>query len=226
MISFKQDGYIVLALPESLDRHNAAPLTELIEGNLAKGNLRYIADAAKLTYIDSFGISVLLRESKRVQASGGEMRIRNLTGQPLDLVWLTGTDGFLVLEGSPDSSDKMANRSVGSDFKVLRSVDSSVEILAFQGTMCFPIATKVLQKEFEALLTQSHKVLLDFSNLNYLDSVSMSELLSFNHKLRRLGGTLRICCPNNIVKDILDAQNLRVIIPIQGTREEALRDLK
>ena len=226
MISFMQDGCLVLALPESLDRHNASRLTELIEDNLAKGNLRYIADAAKLNYIDSFGTSVLLRESKRMQTTGGEMRVRNLTGQPLDLVRLTGTDGFLTIETAGNSSDKMNVRSPGGDFKVLRTTEESVELVGLSGTLCFPVATKTLQKEFEALLTQGRRVLLDFAHLNYLDSVSVSDLLSFNHKLRRLGGALRICCPNRIVKDILEAQNLRVIIPIHATRSAGLADWK
>ncbi len=226
MITFVQDGWVVVALPETLDRHNSPELSNLIQKQIETGKTRFVADAAKLNYIDSFGISVLLRESKRIQASGGELKIRNLKGQPLDLVWLTGTDTFLVLEAAqPVPGQKpLEVRPSSGEFRITRENETNAVAVVLYGTICFPTASTSLHQEFESLLSPGQKVVLDFAQLLYLDSATMSEILSFNHKLKQVGGSLRICNPNSIVKDILDAQNLNVIIPVHASRFKALEN--
>jgi len=84
-----ENDVLIIAADGGLDRHTskefAERILELIEGGITK----IIIDCAKLTYISSWGLGVLLRLHKRAKNAGGEVKIANVHSRIVEILNLT-----------------------------------------------------------------------------------------------------------------------------------------
>ncbi len=85
---------VVVALDGRLDTLTSPQL----EGELAKVTANEIDfDFAKLDYISSAGLRVLLGTQKRLSASGGKMTIKNVCKAVMDVFDITGFSSILTI---------------------------------------------------------------------------------------------------------------------------------
>lgn len=61
-------------------------------------------DFARLEYISSAGLGILLRTQKRVMGQGGGLRLVNVSNHIRDVFRYSGFDKIFVIASSPDSS--------------------------------------------------------------------------------------------------------------------------
>jgi anti-anti-sigma factor len=78
------------------------------------------------------------------------------------------------------------------------------------------------QKSLDAVLTSAKKVVLDFSQLDYISSAGLRVLLGAAKKLRSSGGKLGMFGLNQSVKEVFDISGFSSILPISQSEEEAL----
>jgi anti-sigma B factor antagonist len=66
------------------------------------------------------------------------------------------------------------------------------------------------------------KLVLDFSNVDFLTSAMLGKLVSINRKIKEKGGTLRLCgvCPN--IRLIFKYTALDTIFDIRDTQSDAV----
>ena len=66
------------------------------------------------------------------------------------------------------------------------------------------------------------KLVLDFSNVDFLSSAMLGKLISINRKMKERGGTLRLCgiCPN--IRLIFKYTHLETIFDIRDTQSDAV----
>ena len=69
------------------------------------------------------------------------------------------------------------------------------------------------------------KIIINLENLNYLSSSGLRVFLGTAKKLMATGGTVKLCCPNDVVKDILDISGFSTILDVRNTEEEALNEM-
>lgn len=91
--SQEQSGVLRLRFTGELDHHDAKSsmklIEELIDENLPRD---CIIDLSGLSFMDSSGIAVILRISKRMNDMGGRAWVENPAGQPLRVLDASGID--------------------------------------------------------------------------------------------------------------------------------------
>jgi len=66
------------------------------------------------------------------------------------------------------------------------------------------------------------RVLLDFSELDFISSAGLRTLLLAGKKLKRQGGELCLCSLNETVKDVFDISGFSALFKVYADRSEAI----
>ena len=91
--SQEQSGVLRLRFTGELDHHDAKSSMKLIEELIDEALPRdCIVDLSGLSFMDSSGIAVILRISKRMNDMGGRAWVENPAGQPLRVLEASGID--------------------------------------------------------------------------------------------------------------------------------------
>ncbi|MBN2097400.1 MAG: STAS domain-containing protein [Candidatus Omnitrophica bacterium] len=83
----------------------------------------------------------------------------------------------------------------------------------------------LVRKTFDQLIKQQEqKVLLNFSQVSYIDSSGLATLVEMLKRLRRFGGNLRLCNLSEKVKGLFEITKLDKLFQIFPEEEQALRE--
>jgi anti-sigma B factor antagonist len=86
------------------------------------------------------------------------------------------------------------------------------------------IVTEVNEQLSALVEKEGHRrLLLNFSNLKVLSSVAIAKLVSLQQKVSGYQGTLKVCCVNPNLLELLQYVGLDRYIDIYETQEAALR---
>lgn len=109
-IQSKQAGDVtVLSLKGSIDAMTAPKITEYIQGLVAQGHTRLVADLSGVDYTSSAGLRVLLGAIKETRSQGGDMR---LVGVQPDVMKVLNLSGFTnILKMYPETGLAVASYS-------------------------------------------------------------------------------------------------------------------
>jgi anti-anti-sigma factor len=88
----------VVTLDGEMDTHTAPRVTEALEGVFAAPVPMIVIDAAELRFLDSSGISELLRLRQRALDAGGSLRLRAASPAVRRVIEITGLVDVLGLE--------------------------------------------------------------------------------------------------------------------------------
>jgi anti-anti-sigma factor len=92
----------ILSLNGSIDALTAPMITEYIQGLVAKGNIKLVADFSGVDYTSSAGLRVLLGAIKETRAQGGDMRLAGVQPDVLKVLNLSGFTNILKMYPDPD----------------------------------------------------------------------------------------------------------------------------
>lgn len=94
---------VVVAVSGDLDAWSAdrlrAHLDDLING---QGNLSVVVDGREMSFIDSFGLSVLIDAGEQLRSKGGELRVEQPSRSAARVLAMTGFGEMLGLPTPPD----------------------------------------------------------------------------------------------------------------------------
>jgi anti-sigma B factor antagonist len=99
--------------------------------------------------------------------------------------------------------------------------NGEIQVLKFEGnldTNTSPKAQDALDKACEA----GSKVLVDFSNLDYVSSAGLRVLLMTAKKLKSQSGQFHICNLNETVQEVFEISGFSSIFNVFGDHEAAL----
>lgn len=82
----------------------APKVTEFIQGQVAKGKVKLVADFSGVDYTSSAGLRVMLGAIKETRAQGGDMRLANVQPDVLKVLNLSGFTNILKMFGDVDSA--------------------------------------------------------------------------------------------------------------------------
>lgn len=100
-------------------------------------------------------------------------------------------------------------------------VDDTV-ILHCKGRLQFCEEAAVFSKLAHAILDKGRNIVLDFSELEMIDSSGIGELVLLYMRARASGREVRIAQPTNRVVEILDLTNVSSLFRICSTTDAAL----
>ena len=84
-----------------------------------------------------------------------------------------------------------------------------------------------LEKELIPLIsTDTRKLLIDFSDLNYISSAGLRTLLLGAKKMQAAGGKLALCNMQEFIKEVFELAGFTAIFKIFASPEEAKRFLE
>ena len=82
-----------------------------------------------------------------------------------------------------------------------------------------------LRKEFDTIIRNNEKkVLIDFSNVSYIDSSGLATLIEMLQRLRKSGGAMRLASMSQKVKNVFEITKLAKLFAIADTREAGLNN--
>ena len=81
------------------------------------------------------------------------------------------------------------------------------------------------QAAFSSLLEQgASKVLVDLGKMNYISSAGLRVMLFVAKQLGTSGGELRICCLNDMAREVFDISGFSSILSVFASKEQAFED--
>lgn len=98
-------GLPLLRLVGEMDLRAATELREALLKALSEGSGSVRLDFARLTFIDSTIISVLIMARKRAETDGGTVVLRNVPGRIGRILSITGIDSLFPMEQESSPSD-------------------------------------------------------------------------------------------------------------------------
>ncbi len=111
------------------------------------------------------------------------------------------------------------------DISVRKSGD--VTIVDFNGRLAAGVSDTILPSVIgEILEGGSKKILLNLSNMDYIDSNGLGELVQAFRESQRMGASLRLLKPQDRVAKTLRLTNLLPMFSVYETEKEALAAFK
>jgi anti-sigma B factor antagonist/stage II sporulation protein AA (anti-sigma F factor antagonist) len=106
---------------------------------------------------------------------------------------------------------------------VTEDIRDDVSILHIEGRLDAISSPLAEHKIFDYINQGKHKLLLDFSKVDYLSSAGMRMLLSTTKKLKALDGKLVVCSVTPNVIDVLRMSGFDHVLDLARTEEDGLR---
>ena len=99
-----------------------------------------------------------------------------------------------------------------------------VVIVDFQGRLAVGVGDEVLPRLIEQLLSEGNtKILLNLSDMDYIDSNGLGELVQSLKTSKRFGASLRLLKPQDRVKKTLRLTNLLPMFSVYESESEAIK---
>jgi anti-sigma B factor antagonist len=99
-----------------------------------------------------------------------------------------------------------------------------VVIVDFRGRLAVGVGDEVLPRLVEQLLNEGNrKILLNLSDMDYIDSNGLGELVQSLKTSKRFGASLRLLKPQDRVKKTLRLTNLLPMFSVYDSEAEALQ---
>jgi len=100
-----------------------------------------------------------------------------------------------------------------------------VVIVDFEGRLAVGVGDNLLPRLIEQLLNEGNtKILLNLSDMEYIDSNGLGELVQSLKTSKRFGASLRLLKPQDRVKKTLRLTNLLPMFSVYDTEAEALKE--
>jgi anti-anti-sigma factor len=223
----RQDDVVTVYMLQRCEGEYAKKLYQALVDTELKTISNVIFDFNDTLFIDSSSVGMLVTIDKNLKAQDTCMTIRNLKKDIADLFSDTGLNLLFNIEteeGITEASVNLFETGVDIKLDVQTEVRDDVCIFHMSGVMNHPVGSRFFKQQFLLAIAEHKKILLDFEELTFFDSLSVSVVLSMHKLLKETGGSLRFCNTNYIVQDLFTTLNINQIIPIYETIESALAD--
>ena len=96
----KAQDVTVIELAGRLDSHSAGDIGDQLDAIGTSGEKRVLLNLAKLDYVSSAGLRVILRLSRLLKSHGGELRISDVGGLVASVLETAGFDSLLRIDAT------------------------------------------------------------------------------------------------------------------------------
>src|SRR5439155_8786672 len=111
--------------------------------------------------------------------------------------------------------------------KVSKRMAEGIPNVDINGRLVFGEETKILRNFVKDLLEVSgQSVVLNLSQLAYVDSGGIGTLVGLYTSAKAAGGDIKLACPNARVQHVLEITRLMTILSVFESEEQAIADLR
>jgi anti-anti-sigma factor len=216
-----------ISLPSRAGGRVSAELLQEFQKLVQDGFVKYVVDFSESAFVDSSTIGSLVSMASQVRDLSGSLVLRNLNTDLMDLFTETGLDTVFAIERGGEENRALVDlfeTKYDVKLEISREITGAICLMRLNGLMNHPIGTRYFKQQLLLAMTDYQKILLDFENLTYFDSLSVSVILGMSKLLKDTGGSLRICCANYIIQDLFSTLNIDQAIRQYDSVEEALAD--
>ncbi len=104
--------------------------------------------------------------------------------------------------------------------------NKNYDVLKIEGAVMMGDSKEIFVKALEKELMEKAKcVLIDFSDVNYIDSNGIGELVGYIEKFRELGSQLAMINPSKRIIELFKLTQLIDVFPIFSNEQEAVNKL-
>lgn len=96
----KKENALIVHLEGKLDAVSSPILEEALAEDMQSGEKKIALDFSHVDYLSSAGLRVLLSNTKKLKANGGDLRIYGMNEDVLEIVKMAGFERVLQLHNS------------------------------------------------------------------------------------------------------------------------------
>lgn len=102
---------------------------------------------------------------------------------------------------------------------------NSVVIVGLVGNLDTNTAPEAESQINEKLAAGTSKMIINLAEAKYVSSAGLRVFLATAKKMTAAGGAVKLCAPNEVVREILDISGFSTILDVKDTEEQALSDI-
>ena len=217
----------VICLPVHFGHGVVGEFMRCVKGEMGKVGVSLSVDFKETRMIESAAIGTLVSVAKDCRVNGVSLMLSNIHADIRDLFLQTGLHTIFTIEGNEGirsaETDMIVENSVDIRLSIEKESAGDVCILHMNGVMNNPDGSNYFKQEFLLTMARYTTIILDFIDVTFFDSLSVSVILNMNRLIRETGGTMRMYGLNEIVGDLFKSLNIHKVIPIFLSKEDALR---
>ncbi len=212
------ENTLVAMLPPHFTVLEAKGFGQEMRARAAHSGLEIVLDATNLVYLDSFGIGSIVEVLRSVRAQGGDLRVRNLSGEPLNLFQRSGLERIIPLE---EGESTQPDLSLRYGFET----HGRLQVFHCAGMVTFTHDGAKFEAALQQGLASHDALLLDLSELKYMDSETIGQLARLHCEAKAQGKRFGYCNANPLVADLLKRLGVASIVPGYDSLEQAIKAL-
>lgn len=106
----QRESGVVLAIPHGdLDHQTAPSLREKVEAQIEQGTRKVIIDCSKLSYISSYGLTVMVSLHKKLDQVQGQLKLCRTQGGVAEVLNITGLKRLFDIYPSVATAEEAFN---------------------------------------------------------------------------------------------------------------------
>jgi anti-sigma B factor antagonist len=114
---------------------------------------------------------------------------------------------------------------MGDRFSVQTEQVGDVAVLEVEGAADLATVPDFADHLWRAVDDGAPRIVVDLSDARFIDSRMVELLLKAAERVRRQSGRVAICCGGESIRQVLDLCGVSRIVPVRGSREEAIAAL-
>ena len=109
--------------------------------------------------------------------------------------------------------------------EIIEEIQDGINIYRLKGRLDANTSQRLEDEIFHAISEGSKKIIIDFSDLNYISSDGLRVILRATKAIKRADGQIMFCCMHDYVKEVLEIAKVDSLLPIVATMDDALKAL-
>ncbi|MFC3093386.1 STAS domain-containing protein [Alteromonas sediminis] len=106
----KNDGYLTVKVSGEMDSSRCAKVQPTIETIIQNGAQATVElDMSRVTFLDSSGVGLIVFMFKRLKATGGDLKLHSVNGQPRELIELLRIDKAMDVSWTHKETHRLAS---------------------------------------------------------------------------------------------------------------------
>jgi anti-anti-sigma factor len=209
--------HLILPVPHTLTGKVLKELTESRPDVWKDKQSAVVMDFQKTCSIDCSGIGEMTALAMQLRKDNRNFTLRNISSDIHDMFSATGLDMVFSVEtaeGLNVAKQDIFESSPDIRLTLNREPEADFCVFHLGGVMNHPVGSRFFKRHFLLEMAGFRKILIDFEDITFFDSLSVSVILTMNKLLKWTGGQMRLCATNSMVNDLFSTLNIRQIIPV------------
>ncbi len=109
--------------------------------------------------------------------------------------------------------------------EIIEDIQDDIRIYRLKGRLDSNTSQGLESKIFQAISGGSKRIIVDFTDLNYISSDGLRVILKTTKAIKREDGQIMLCCMQDYVKEVFETAGIGSLLPMVATMADSLRAL-